>query len=334
MPEDNSEQHLPGPGEAPASHAGHQEAEPAEAPTIESLLRSLSQAGAGEPETVVPEDIDSLLDDMASVEEASAAPQTSGATAAGDDIDAVLDLLLGGSFESGAPAAAVPDAPLPGAAQTEVLQAEAATEPPSDDPNALLDLLAQADDEPAAPLAADGSIEAVLGDIDAELSSVEAEEQAPSAAVNDLAQQVVFQLAGTNYAVPITEVVEMSTVPRTTLLPNVPHFVRGVTNLRGEVLAVIDLRLFLGLDIHGDAVRERMLVVRPPGSDAVAGLIVESVRGLARTNAQQLRQPAGPVEDPVVPYLAGVTEFEDQVLHALDLRKLFLAPEIVSLSIQ
>ena len=150
----------------------------------------------------------------------------------------------------------------------------------------------------------------------------------------ETSQRIVFQLDGTRYAVPIGEVLELSTVPKFTPLPNVPDFVRGVTNLRGEVLAVIDLRILLGIRIGNDIVRERMLVVRPPGTDSIAGLIVDSVRGLIRISNQDLREPAGPLEDPVMNYLAGVTEFEDQVLHALDLRKLFRAPEIGALSSQ
>jgi chemotaxis signal transduction protein len=187
---------------------------------------------------------------------------------------------------------------------------------------------------PEEPLAAHDSIETVLATIDAELEALEVPAPPVAPLTGALTQQVVFRLSGTNYSVPIGEVLEMSTVPRTTLLPNVPDFVRGVTNLRGEVLAVIDLRMFLGLAISGDPTRERMLVVRPRGTDAAAGLIVESVRGLARIANQQLRQPAGPLEDPVMAYLSGVTEHDDQVLHALDLQKLFRAPDIASLSAQ
>ena len=200
-----------------------------------------------------------------------------------------------------------------------------AQEPPAVSEGPALDA-DESHDEIAAP------IEALVAQIDEELGEAEVVHSSAAAENTGITQQIIFLLSGTRYAVSIGEVLEMSTVPRTTPIPNVPEFVRGVTNLRGEILAVLDLRTVLGLTPGSDAQRERMIVVRPSGSDAAAGLIVDSVRGLAKIANQQLRQPAGPLEDTVIPYLAGVTEYEDQVLHALDLRKLFRAPEIASLA--
>ncbi|MBM3786228.1 MAG: hypothetical protein FJW30_17860 [Acidobacteria bacterium] len=186
---------------------------------------------------------------------------------------------------------------------------------------------------PANSLAEDpDALDELVDKIDGEIGQSTGEDTAKTQAARREAQQVVFLLSGTRYAVPISEVLEMSTVPRVTNLPNVPEFVRGVTNLRGEVLAVIDLRVFLGVGGNGEAVRERMLVVRPKATETVAGLIVDGVRGLARIAEEDLRRPAGPLEDPVVSYLAGVTEHDNQVLHALDLQKLFRASEIAALS--
>lgn len=143
---------------------------------------------------------------------------------------------------------------------------------------------------------------------------------------------VVFFMSGARYALPIAEVLEMANVPRTTPLPNAPDFIRGVANLRGEVLAVVDLRTLLALDTTADLLRERMIVVRSPQTDAVAGLIVDSVRGLARLGASQIVQPSSPVEDRVADFLQGVASHEDQVLNVLDTRKLFAAPEMLSLT--
>ncbi|MBL8238186.1 MAG: chemotaxis protein CheW, partial [Bryobacterales bacterium] len=176
------------------------------------------------------------------------------------------------------------------------------------------------------------ALDNVFASMDAEIGASGSEAVSAAVEASLSTQHVVFQLCGTRYAVPIHEVLELSTVPRITSIPNVPEFLRGVTNLRGDVLAVIELRTFLGLTANSETPRERMLVVRPDGGDAVAGLIVDSVLGLAAIARRDLKQPVGPLEDPVVHYLAGVTEHEEHVLHALDLQKLFRAPEIVSLS--
>lgn len=148
----------------------------------------------------------------------------------------------------------------------------------------------------------------------------------------NLQRHVVFLLAGTRYAVPVTDVMEMATVPRITQLPNVPDFVRGITNLRGEVLAVIDLRQFLSLGANSDPYRERMLVVKSPDSEATAGFIVDSVRGLARVGVSKLATPALTQEERVTQFLDGVCEYEGQVLHVLHAGKLFRSPEMAELS--
>ena len=184
----------------------------------------------------------------------------------------------------------------------------------------------------AEPTDSAARIEDLVDAIDAEMGDSAAAPPKERATVTAARQHVVFLLSGTRYAVPIGEVLEMSTVPRITSLPNVPDFVRGVTNLRGEVLAVLELRALLHLTAGNEAARERMLIVKPAGTEMVAGLIVDSVRGLAYIAGEELQQPAGPLEDPVVAYLAGVTEYENQVLHALDLQKLFEATEIAALS--
>jgi purine-binding chemotaxis protein CheW len=140
-------------------------------------------------------------------------------------------------------------------------------------------------------------------------------------------------MGGSRYGLPISDVLEMATVPRTTPLPNVPEFVRGVANLRGEILAVLDLRMLLDLPPAGDSYRERLLVVKPQGGDATAGLIVDSVRGLARLGEAAIQAPTAPIEDRVAGFLHGVAAHENEILNVLDTARLFSAPEIAALSV-
>jgi purine-binding chemotaxis protein CheW len=324
---------------APDPHPPAQQA----IPQFEGLLRRLMQAGVApspapstqasisSPET--DDDLGALLDTLADSPVAAVPmPAIEAAITAGplelavESVEVIPLEVAGEEFER-----------IDSTPQPEVLAVDEVSTSDADAAE-LLEMLSADEELPTAAIAEQQeptqSIEAVLATIDSELADLEVPAPPVAPLAGAVAQQVVFRLGGTNYAVPIAEVLEMSTVPRTTLLPNVPDFVRGLTNLRGEVLAVIDLRMFLGLAISGDPTRERMLVVRPRGTDTAAGLIVESVRGLARVATQQLRQPAGPLEDPVMAYLTGVTEHEDQVLHALDLQKLFRAPDIIALSAQ
>ncbi|HXU44077.1 MAG TPA: chemotaxis protein CheW, partial [Thermoanaerobaculia bacterium] len=60
-------------------------------------------------------------------------------------------------------------------------------------------------------------------------------------------RSVVFLLGATRCAVPIDRVLEIGDVPAITPVPNVPAWVRGVANLRGDILAIVDLGAYVGL---------------------------------------------------------------------------------------
>jgi chemotaxis signal transduction protein len=177
---------------------------------------------------------------------------------------------------------------------------------------------------------ADAALQSIVDEIDAQMthqSSVFSTDfESQSEAVTT--QHVVFYLGSTRYALPIEAVIEVSTVPRITTLPGIPHYVRGVANLRGEILPVLDMRGLLGLPRFSNTVLERMLVVRFAEQDAVAGFVVDRIRGLARLDKARVTHPQGLVEDAVVRFLEGVTEHENEVLNLLNARKIFLSEEV------
>jgi len=138
---------------------------------------------------------------------------------------------------------------------------------------------------------------------------------------------VVFLLDGTPFAVPIRSVLEMDAVPPITAVPNVPGFVRGVTNLRGDVIAVIDLRTLFGFGAGETPERGRILVVRTTGQQSAA-VAVDEVRGTIGLAPAEVRQPSSVIRDKVMSVLTGVSEYQDRILHVLDIDKLFDTAEL------
>lgn len=173
------------------------------------------------------------------------------------------------------------------------------------------------------------TLEELIASIDTQVAAAPltlAAEQNPAAPA-EVHSFVAFTLGAGRYAVPISNVVEMEKVPRVTAVPHVPDFVRGLTNLRGEILAVLDLRVLLGLEAGSDRLRERMLVVRVGAEGYTAGLIVDEVNGIAPVLPGGVLTPSGAVQDRVVPLLSGLYEHRDHLLNLLDLNKVFgLAP--------
>ena len=95
------------------------------------------------------------------------------------------------------------------------------------------------------------------------LSQEELEEEKKNASVVDY-KMVTFSLAGKDYTIDIMKVKEIAKAGNFTYVPNTLPFVLGVYNLRGEIIPIIDLRLFFNIEIppHDSNVLENMLIVQ------------------------------------------------------------------------
>lgn len=184
----------------------------------------------------------------------------------------------------------------------------------------------------AGPFGESNGLEALVSEIDHEaqrglddnLYAVELHERTSRTQQDSC---IVFLLDGTRYAIPIRSVLEMDAMPRTTAVPNVPAFVRGVTNLRGEIVAVLDLRTLLGMEVMPAPERGRVLIVRTKDQQTAA-LAVDEVRGTTALVIKELAQPSNPIQDRVASILLGVGEHQNHVLNVLDVDKLFSTPAL------
>jgi purine-binding chemotaxis protein CheW len=188
---------------------------------------------------------------------------------------------------------------------------------------------------PPEPLAPQPALEAVVGSIDRALEAAPAV-VSPTESVtqhhhqkqfSQLDDYVVFSLAGGDYAVPVRDVAEIGRVPAITRVPNVPEFVRGITNLRGEVVPVLNLPALLGLMESQVTARGRVLFLQARAEVSATGLLVDEVKGIQRIQSQQLEQVTGLVDDKVTSVLRGVYGRGDRLLNVLDLEQLFQLQE-------
>lgn len=180
--------------------------------------------------------------------------------------------------------------------------------------NILDSIIAEIDRE-TAPSA--GSAEAQIGTTAPAVGSAVATEQ-----------HVIFSLGGTAYSFPIANVLEIGRPLAVTPLPNVPDWVVGVANLRGDIISVVDLRRFLGMAADDSLHAGRMLVVRSKIEEIQTALIVDAVRGIRLLDGGRVAQPTAPLEDGVTPYMRGVYEHKERLLVLLDPEKLMLSPEM------
>ena len=109
---------------------------------------------------------------------------------------------------------------------------------------------------------------------------------------------LAFSLAGETYGVETCHVREVCQLKDLTAVPCTPPFVVGVMNLRGQILAIVDLREFFQLPARGLTDLNRVIVLR--GGDNELGLLADSIDGLRSVRASDLQEG--------LPTLTGIRE--------------------------
>ena len=145
---------------------------------------------------------------------------------------------------------------------------------------------------------------------------------------NRAAQYLVFQLGENSFGVDILRVKEILQFAGCTTVPRTPDYIRGVVNLRGNVLPVVDL-LCLFQGTPADATRKSCVIIveiQIQGDRAEAGILVDSVEQVLDM-APDMIEPA-PNFGSGVPtnFISGMARFENRFVILLDL-DLVLAPE-------
>ncbi|HVU23581.1 MAG TPA: chemotaxis protein CheW [Opitutus sp.] len=102
---------------------------------------------------------------------------------------------------------------------------------------------------------------------------------------------LTFRLAREIYGVPVLGVQEIIRLPAITSVPQLPPHVRGVFNLRGRVIAIIDLRQRFGVAVADDEIRSCVVVVQVPSSRRGLlhlGLVVDGVEDTRQIAAGEI----------------------------------------------
>jgi purine-binding chemotaxis protein CheW len=142
-------------------------------------------------------------------------------------------------------------------------------------------------------------------------------------------QLVNFDLANENYGIDIAAVDGIIKMQEITTVPNTPAFVEGVTNLRGSVLPVIDLRKRFGLP-QVDASRDTRIVVVNMGHSKV-GMIVDGVSEVL-TIPESAIEPTPPMVTTVdSAFIIGIAKVEERLIILVDLTKILNTEEQKSL---
>jgi len=137
----------------------------------------------------------------------------------------------------------------------------------------------------------------------------------------EVLQLVSFQIGLEEYAIDILCVQEIIRVVEITRVPNAPHYVEGVLNLRGKVIPIINLRTRLGLSSTEHTKDTRIVVVDV--AHLLLGFIVDSVEEVLRLPEEFIEPPPLTGRGGADEFHKGVGRVEGRLLILLDLELLF-----------
>jgi purine-binding chemotaxis protein CheW len=133
-------------------------------------------------------------------------------------------------------------------------------------------------------------------------------------------QLVSFQLDKELYGIEITKVREIILISEITRIPQTPHYVKGLINLRSTVIPVIDLRSLFGLQ-EGDMTDDsRIMVLQACGK--TIGIVVDAVSEVLRVKHDRIAAPPPTVAGVGREYLTGLVKLDKQLLILLDIDKI------------
>lgn len=136
-------------------------------------------------------------------------------------------------------------------------------------------------------------------------------------------KMVTFSLAGKDYAIDIMKVKEIAKAGRFTYVPNTAPFVLGVYNLRGDIIPIVDLRLFFNIEIpeRKEDDLENMLIVVI--EDQTFGVVVDAIDKVVGIHSSSIQPPHPLFGDINIKYIYGIVESNDRLYVLLDIDRIF-----------
>jgi purine-binding chemotaxis protein CheW len=144
---------------------------------------------------------------------------------------------------------------------------------------------------------------------------------------------LTFGLGDEVYGLEILKVQEIIGLMKVTRVPGLPEVIRGVLNLRGKVIPVVDLRRKFSMETKGDTERTCIIVVKVwrEGRALTVGLIVDEVREVQPVTDEQLEAVPRFSADAETPFLLGIAKISQRVVLLLDVDQILSSAELWAL---
>jgi purine-binding chemotaxis protein CheW len=159
----------------------------------------------------------------------------------------------------------------------------------------------------------------------------------PSPSVNVAAKPgryLTFRLGRESYGLPVLGVREIIRLCPITPVPRMPKYIKGVINLRGKVIPILDLRAKFQLSSDSYGERACIIIVQlgaPPATVTLMGAIVDAVEEVVQLGEAALEPTPDFGVSPAADYILGMATLQGAVKTLLDLDKVFLTEGLLTL---
>jgi len=144
---------------------------------------------------------------------------------------------------------------------------------------------------------------------------------------------LTFTLANEEYGIGILKIKEIIGMMPVTSVPQTPDFVRGVINLRGKVIPVVDLRLRFGMEEMEYTERTCIIVVEiaAESGKVVIGIVVDAVSEVLNIKAEEIEETPTFGTNLKTDYILGMAKMSDEVKILLDIDRVLTSDEMAVL---
>ncbi|GER94471.1 hypothetical protein A45J_2234 [hot springs metagenome] len=131
-------------------------------------------------------------------------------------------------------------------------------------------------------------------------------------------QYIGFIMNNNEYTIPILKVQEIINMPQLTKMPQAPYYIEGITNLRGRVIPVVNLKKLVGLN-GSDSIGEKVIVVT--SGRITFGVLVDGITGVVNIEESEI-EPTENIMKSHIEQVSGVAKVDDRLITILDTKKL------------
>ncbi|MBP8969737.1 MAG: chemotaxis protein CheW [Lachnospiraceae bacterium] len=142
--------------------------------------------------------------------------------------------------------------------------------------------------------------------------------------IKEIYQYIVIKLGDENFGIDINYIDNILRMQQITRIPKVPAYLKGVINLRGEVIPVMSLRLKMGLD-EDEIGRDTRIIILKTEAEGSVGVLVDEVKEVIKLSEDQIESTTGENVSPESRrFVSAVGQNGDQLISILDINTINL----------